>query len=410
LAPGKFLVGVANLGQVLATARPTSVDDLRWATQMSGGTASSTYAPPPAGQTVAFTPVFYPSATDVTAAVPIEVEAGAERAGVDVVIRFVPVARVAGTVTLPDGRPGLVGTAYLLPESNVETGLIGGPSNTRVPLTGRGEFSFTSVPAGRYTLVVQSSAAAGGRGGAGGAPPLWAAAPIGVEGRDVQDLAVVLQPGMTVQGRIVLDAGATTPLPDFQTIRVGVLPPTAMRPFGPAPAPTSVRPDGTFVLTGIMPGQYRLTASVPISGPGATSTWIAKSVVVQSQEQLDRYMDIRGNIDDVVVALTDKIGSLSGKLMDGQGKPAPDYFVIALPVDRSLWVQGVVRSPRSVRPANDGTYRFSGLLAGEYYLAAATDMTNNDLYDASYLEQLIPAAIKLTIAEGEKKVQDLRIK
>jgi hypothetical protein len=47
--------------------------------------------------------------------------------------------------------------------------------------------------------------------------------------------------------------------------------------------------------------------------------------------------------------------------------------------------------------------------AGEYLLAAANDYDPRELYSASFLEQLAAAAIKLTIADGEKKVQDLKI-
>ena len=38
-----------------------------------------------------------------------------------------------------------------------------------------------------------------------------------------------------------------------------------------------------------------------------------------------------------------------------------------------------------------------------------TDLEQNLLYTAAYLEPLITASIKLSLTEGEKKTQDLKI-
>ena len=49
------------------------------------------------------------------------------------------------------------------------------------------------------------------------------------------------------------------------------------------------------------------------------------------------------------------------------------------------------------------------LPAGEYLLVALTDVMPNEWNDPKFLDSLAPAALKITLAEGEKKVQDLRI-
>ncbi|MEO7189468.1 MAG: hypothetical protein ABI051_00280 [Vicinamibacterales bacterium] len=36
-------------------------------------------------------------------------------------------------------------------------------------------------------------------------------------------------------------------------------------------------------------------------------------------------------------------------------------------------------------------------------------MERTDLYDPAFLDQLAPASLKLTIADGEKKKQDLKL-
>jgi hypothetical protein len=47
---------------------------------------------------------------------------------------------------------------------------------------------------------------------------------------------------------------------------------------------------------------------------------------------------------------------------------------------------------------------------GEYFLTAVTDAEQNEWFDPQFLAQLVPASIKVTIADGEKKVQDIRVK
>ena len=46
---------------------------------------------------------------------------------------------------------------------------------------------------------------------------------------------------------------------------------------------------------------------------------------------------------------------------------------------------------------------------GEYFLAALTDPDPVQLKDPSFLEQLAASAIRVTLAEGEKKVQDVKL-
>jgi hypothetical protein len=42
-------------------------------------------------------------------------------------------------------------------------------------------------------------------------------------------------------------------------------------------------------------------------------------------------------------------------------------------------------------------------------MAAVTDVSPTEVSDPSFLEQLVGASFKVTLAEGEKKTQDLRI-
>jgi hypothetical protein len=80
------------------------------------------------------------------------------------------------------------------------------------------------------------------------------------------------------------------------------------------------------------------------------------------------------------------------------------------PVDKTLWYQRSRRLRQPVRTGTDGRYRFANVPAGDYYLAALTDFEPADVSDPAFLDQIAgSAAIKISVGEGEKKVQDLKL-
>jgi hypothetical protein len=100
---------------------------------------------------------------------------------------------------------------------------------------------------------------------------------------------------------------------------------------------------------------------------------------------------------------------LSGTLWTGEGQAAVDYYIVAMSTDRTMW-RPRSRRVLSVRPATDGRFVFADPPAGEYLLIALTDLDPIDLGDPSFLDQLAPGGVRVTIAEGQKNVQDLRIR
>ena len=111
----------------------------------------------------------------------------------------------------------------------------------------------------------------------------------------------------------------------------------------------------------------------------------------------------------MVVTFGDRPTELSGTLEDAAGRPAAGYPIVIFSTDSRYWSIGS-RRVTIARPSNDGSFRVSGLPPGQYYVCAVTDLDQNQVYDPALLNQLAAAAIRATLAEGEKKVQDLRLK
>jgi hypothetical protein len=110
------------------------------------------------------------------------------------------------------------------------------------------------------------------------------------------------------------------------------------------------------------------------------------------------------------VTLTTKLPQLTGQLQDQLGQPVTDMALVLFSVDRRHWVGTTGRRVRSLmRPNPDGSYSFTNLLPGEYCLTVLMDLEPQDLNDPAFLEQLLSGGIKITLAEGDKKVQSLKL-
>lgn len=106
---------------------------------------------------------------------------------------------------------------------------------------------------------------------------------------------------------------------------------------------------------------------------------------------------------------SDRPSELSGTLQGPAGAPATDYFVIVLPVDRAMWIPES-RRVQATRPGTDGRFIVHGLPGGEYLIAALTDVEPDEWNDPALLAQIALQSVKVTVRDGERTVQDLRLR
>jgi hypothetical protein len=109
LAPGDFVISATPRDGGRGNLKQMTDDQLRAAQQAlrpnTGplGAASSPAAPPADAPTVGFTPMYYPGAMLPIDAALVTIGAGEEREGVDVHLRLVRTAKIAGKVITPEG-------------------------------------------------------------------------------------------------------------------------------------------------------------------------------------------------------------------------------------------------------------------------------------------------------------------
>ena len=365
-----------------------------------------------------YAPIYYPGVAARADASPITLVAGQEAAGMDFALQRITTLIVEGQITRPDGQPGAGARVQLTPAGSTDfaaeqqsiLSATAGPDGT---------FRFRQVTAGSYTLFARAPAQPAAPATPGIVRPglqgtqLWATTLVSVAA-DVSGLALTLKPPMTLSGRVRFDGVESKPPANLTQLRVTLFPRglrnvrsgVAIETIAFVP-PGTVRADGTFELTNVVPGRYLIA----FAGPALEGTaWWPRSAMLGGRDLLDGEVEISGDTDlaGVEVTFTDRRSELSGTLQTGAGDAASDVFVIAYAADRGFWGPNA-RRVQAVRPGVDGKYAIKDLPAGEYLLAAVTDIDQNEWQDPSFLERLQPASIKVTIAEGEKKTLDLRV-
>ena len=246
---------------------------------------------------------------------------------------------------------------------------------------------------------------------------MFAIADVDVRGVDVKGVILPLQPGGTLAGKVTFDAAVAAIPGDLTAFRIGLNQTGSnwnANSFGTivgsslsALQPVNLSPDGTFRIVGIGPASYTFSVVLPVE---LRQTWRVRSAVVDGRDLLDETIDGPSvQLAGVTVTLTDKRTELAGALQLASGQPAAEYFIVVFSQDRRHWRAGARRS-QSTRPATNGRFHFTDLPPGDYFLAALTDLSPADWQEPAFLEQAVAAAIKLTIVEGQKTVQDIRIR
>lgn len=390
--------------------------------------------PPPTGPGAAvyiYPTQYFPGAAALRQAATLTLKSGEERGSIDFSLRPVRTSRVSGIVMGPDGP--IENVALRLAHEADEFGTEMEPSAT---MSGPGgAFTFLGVPAGQYAVKVlripraanplseqsMTMVQAGGTtifssaGTPGATPPrvpadptLWASVPVPVADTDVSGVTVVLQTGARVKGRLEFDGSAERP--DAQRLeRISIAIERSDRAVGGAPfisiPPGRVDGSGTFTTYGIPGGKYMVRVG------GAPAGWTLRSVTVEGRDVSDTPLEIGApDVTNVVITFTDRPTKLTGVVHGAAGNADPDALVVVFPTDTAQWQEFGLnpRRMRSVRVAKAGSYTFTGLPAGEYFVAAIKDELLPAWQYPEMLETLSRLASQISLSEGETRTQALK--
>ena len=395
LPPGEYVVSAMTF-HVALSGIPALNDaevDAVMAGQRPPGPAAQV-SPGPGSQS----PVFYPGTTRPGDAAVIMLGPGEERLNIDIPWQQSTPTRISGIVSTADGSPlpavsvSVETTPGSSPMSNATTVRTGPDGLFAVP---------QGLPPATYTVRAVANQLAS-----------FAVATVEATGTDINGLQLVLQPSLQITGRIVT-AGAGRPpaLTGHRLQFSGLTSGLRAVPLQITPATAT----GEFTISGLLPGQYMFSGTPFFGASSESVNWGIGSITVDGRDMADRAIDIQPGAlpKDLVVTFTDQWQEVSGRLTNAQGAGVSDYTMLIFPTDESYWLYNS-RRHLTAQPASDGRYRLGGpgpamLPAGEYYLAAVTDVSRDEQYDPAFLKSLVPASLKITLAPGQKLTQDVRV-
>jgi hypothetical protein len=338
--------------------------------------------------------VHHPGTPDPERAIVIDLAEGEEHAGADIGLQLVRLASVAGQVRSPFGAlPSAMTITLTRLGAGDAVRALAAPAISRPDASG--SFTFGSVLPGEYRVIARASSPQEG--------VYWALTDLVVSESGIASLALDLQPGLRLSGRLVFDSRTQVAPVDLSAVQLQLVEVTGAV-SGLQSGRGRGRADGTFEVTGILPGRYTLSSSFEAGG------WWLRSVIIDGRDVLDVPLEI-GPASDVagaVATFTDRHSALTGTLQTPAGLPASDYFVAVFPADSTLW-RPSARRIQFARPSTDGRFAFRDLPAGDYLIAALTDLEPADLGDSFFLGQLVPAGVPVRIEDGETTVRNLRI-
>ena len=448
LAPGDYIVGVPQMeittplsqmegllqmassfgadmrsfGDSFASAgSATSPNGLRLGDLMLTSLSGLTLPPAKDGRLSVYESVYFPGVPQLSQATLFHLRAGEEHPGVDLQLHLVPASSISGLVS---GAVGPLANAPIrLEPSGADASVLAGFDSQVASTTAKrdGTFVMLGVPDGEYTLIVEVSPppdlpeefksnpifqAVLGMS-ATSKVPLYGRMTVAVHGSDVRDLSVVAGEGATLSGRLHFEGQATPTSQAIQQTRIELAAAndilSARGAIGRQP---KVNADGTFKTGSYPPGRYSVTVM-----PGDL-VWTPKSVLVDGHDLLREAIELSGTeLSNVLVTLTDKPAELRGTVRS-ESAALPDHVtVVMVPQDYRSWIaNGMPRALVStVSVPKDGTYRLQRLPSGDFLVAALVVNGELPIRDTAFLEAVARAATHVTIAEGDRKTQDLRL-
>ena len=371
--------------------------------------------PPPAddGRIFVYPTMYFPAAAKVSDASVLSLGAGDEPSNVDFQLRLSQTFKVSGAVISADGAAANLGVR-LFP-SNMDAFQSDNSLDVASTATeADGKFTFLGVPPGSYVVKVLSIPRPVGMNGPqppgttqsptpSTDPTLFAEASISVGDVDVTDVSLALKVGPRVSGRVEFDGSAQKPVLGAMPQRVNVnLTPADGRSVNGPILPPVINASGQFTTMSLPPGKYLLTANAP--------GWVLKSAISGGRDISQIPVDLQDtDASGIVVTFFDRPAQLSGIVHTSGGDIDATAMVLIFPADYRQEIESGIspRRLRSVRAGSDGRYTTSGMLPGEYYVAAVTENS----MDASDITRMLNAvaglATRVTLAESEKHTQDL---
>lgn len=340
-----------------------------------------------------YAPTYFPGTPNASEAQRVTVRVARETTDVSFSLAATRLVQLYGRAVSSTGEPYVQAFVSVMP---VDRFGAGGPMGMGGSMTrGDGTFQINGVAPGTYNLTLRPRNMPDPTAEFGNIR-------VAVGHDNVDNLLIVTSRGATARGTIVSDDGTALPLRPQQT-RVFARPaePDAMMEMG---GEAKVNDDWTFEISGL--SEHRVISG----GLMDSQEWALKAVYLNGQDVTDSPIEfVPGrNVEGLQIVFTRKRTELSGGIADERGKPDTNATVIVFAEERARWTY-MSRFVRTSRPNQDGRYTVSGMPPHDYLVVALRDVEQGQWQDPDFLESVRAQATRVSLGEGEIKVQDLKI-
>jgi hypothetical protein len=339
-----------------------------------------------AGPEEGFVATYYPGTTDPAAATQIDVAAGAQLRGIDLVLSKSRTVHVKGHVTHGlSGRPNA--TVFIVPRNS--GGFGGMVRNSHVDPAGN--FDIRGVSPGAYTLTAVVN---------DGNTPRQGRVPVEVGTANVDGVNITAGTGVTVKGVIRADSDSSTI--DLSNVRVTLQQREPGMMFG---GPGETRDEhGGFELKNASPDHYNFYVY------GLPQGAYVKSVRAGQTDVLASGLDLTSGAapESIDVVISPRGASVTGTVQNEKtGNPAPGAMVVLLPQEKERREQQTYF--KLINADQTGAFSLSGIAPGEYRLYAWEDVEPGAYLDPDFLKPIESKGESLTVGEGDQKTIQLKL-
>jgi hypothetical protein len=251
-----------------------------------------------------------------------------------------------------------------------------------------GAFEFRDLPPGPYWFRASESASTSQ------GPRMTALKSLNVTG-NLEGVVLELSPGLSITGNLRVDGQA---LPATALPRITLRPAKADQPF--SSGIESVNPDGTFTLTGVELGEYRLTVlSLPVG-------YFLKEVRIDQTDILNDPWVITGPVRGRLnVVVSSGAGQIEGSVLDNRLQPVSAVQTVLIPDqhrDRTELFKTAVTD-------QNGKFSLRGIAPGNYKIFSWEALEPNSFFDPEVLRRFEDQGKALRVTEGGKLTTDIRM-
>jgi len=329
---------------------------------------------------VNYTPNYYAGATDIDQATPLQLIAGQEMRAVDFQLRKTATWRIRGHVLDDSGRPARNVGVMAMP---TETGY-SGIRSTGMVRNSEGAFEIAGLPPGSYALVVNRSSR--------DEPRATARTVVQVGSRDLDGVVVQLARTFEITG-VVRVVGEGVESRNSQVLAEPLEPGVTF--FGGNDG--RVKSDGTWSISGMSPGRYRISLN------GLPEGTYLKSVMAGGQD-ITAGASVTAAASGIEVIVGTKAAEVTGTVLNVDKQPVAGSTVVLVPESSRLEQYWLFRT---VTTDDTGSFVLQGIVPGQYTAYALAEVEDGIWNSPDFLTPLQGKGTSVRLPEGSHETVQL---